>query len=149
MSFTRADFYGLDFDWYALDTCGQVAQLITGHSPLPKGLFEDESLYREVSNYFDSLKPNKLSTLSEHAKSLVSNCVADFSLSLNEARKGLFIYGEESYGTIHYLEAIPIVPLHVTTLPLHIQEFLSRFYIPEVNFSSTDGIDVLKYFDCV
>lgn len=49
MSFTRKDFYGLDFGWYALDAFGQVAQLISGHSPLPKGLFEDESLYRETS----------------------------------------------------------------------------------------------------
>ena len=119
--------------------------LISGYSPLPKSLFEDENLYREVSNYFGSIKPNQPAVLSQYAKTLV----ADFSLSLEEAKKGLFSYDEEDYGPIHRLDAIPIMPLRITALPEHIQDFLAKFYIPEINFKDTDTIDTLKYFDCV
>ena len=149
MSFTRADFYGLNLDWYAVDAFGQVAQLNTGFSPLPRNLFEDEDIYRRVCDYFNLIKPNQAAFLSQKAKSENSLGIADYSLALKEARRGLFIYDENEYGPIHTLIAVPVPPLNVTSLPEGIQQFLNKFHLPEVNFKNTETIDFLKYFDCV
>jgi hypothetical protein len=149
MSFTRADFYGLNLDWYAQDADGQVAQFTTGFGPVPRAVFADEAAYRAASDYFQSAAQVCSSTLSPWARAQESRGIGNYSLALAEARRGLYSFEEEAYGPRHRLYAVPGAPVRLSSLPTEVQGFVSRFHLSGIRFIDIEVLDVLEYFDCV
>jgi hypothetical protein len=149
MSFSRADFYGLDFDWYACDASGCLARFTTGFGPLPRELFTDEDAYRTLADFFRTAPLVSESRLSSFAQTQQVRGVGNYSQFLADASRGLFILSEQNYGPIHRLYALPESALSLTTLPGSVQKLVSKLCLTGVLLADTDSVNLLEYFDCV
>jgi hypothetical protein len=149
MSFSRADFYGLDFDWYACDSAGCLARFTTGFGPLPRKLFTDEDAYRAIADFFRSAPSVSESRLSKLAQTQQERGVGNYSQFLADASRGLFILSEQDYGPIHRLYASPASALSLASLPASVQKLVSKFCLTGLVFADADTVNVLEYFDCV
>jgi hypothetical protein len=148
MDFKRKNFYGLDLNWFAVDSDNCIAQFTSGLSVIPKVIFEDQQNYESVSTYFQNLPEHCPSLLSEFAASLQNKGVADFSIDLMEARKGIFIYGEETYSSVYHLHALPTKPIKLESLEGSFQKYLERCRIAKFSFLGSKEIDISKKFVC-
>jgi len=64
---------GWEFDWYAVDSIGCVALFASGHAAVPGLIFEDESKYLKVINYFENLPDTTNARLSAFTKARREN----------------------------------------------------------------------------
>lgn len=151
MKFRRDEFYGLNFDWYAVDADGCVAQLTAGYSPIPYQVFANEQTYNVVWDYFRTAAAATSSRLSSLTAARVAARMGDYSLHLMEARRGLYIYGEESpQGSSWYeLEALPDEPVHISGLPESVRAFLLQFRLLNLRFPDCPRLNVEHFFTCL
>ena len=149
MSFERKNFYGLIFHWYAVDANDCIAKFISGFGIIPKRVFADEEIYKNVDDYFEDLLPERGHTLSTFAESMRRRSLAKDNSIWNEADKGLFIYDERNYGPNYDLLSLPKNPLRFSQQPEIIKSFLSEFIIPKITFTGKTQINPEIHFECV
>lgn len=146
----RSDYYGLDLNWYAIDSGGRVGQFTAGYAPIPAAVFTDEALLQIAGAFFERNAERTTSSLSDEAVRMRRLDRADFSISLAEARTGVFVFGETGkQGAATYaLEAIPAEPVLVHELPLEVRRAVSLVQFPAVSFPDVRVIEPGKFVPC-
>lgn len=134
---------GAELDWFAVDSKGHLACFITaGFALVPKIVFRDKEMLWKVYNYFyeepeDYRFIRKTSSLLEYDVSLYS-------------KRGIYSYDNPSDINKPYeLTRSPKIPIHVSSLPSEIGEWLAPLTFRDLNFVDFLKIDISKYFDCV
>lgn len=132
-----------EFDWFALDSKGEVACFITaGFALVPKLVFRDKETLWKIYNYFyeepeDYAYVRKTSSLMEYDVS-------------HYAAKGLYSYDNPSdIGKPYQLIRSAKTPIHVSELPSEIGEWLEPLTLRELSFADSSTIDMSKHFDCI
>ena len=115
---TRGEIRGVEFDWFACDEAGQVAQfLAAGDDTVPEAALVSEELLEALHVYIDTLPENEP----------VNAPAGGFDAHLaGPQQRGAFVYdavpGEAG---LYRLAALPIKPLKVEALPERLQVYLS------------------------
>lgn len=132
-----------EFDWFTLDSNGEVACFATaGFALVPKLVFRDKETLWRIYNYFyrepeDYAYVRKTSSLLEYDVS-------------HYATKGLYFYDNPSdINKPYQLICSPKTPIHVSELPSEIGEWLKPLTLKELSFADSATIDMSKYFDCI
>jgi len=150
MTFTRAEFLGLDFTWYAVDAVGQIAVLTTGYGPIPKIVFADRAAYDQLEDLFIALASRSEARVTPEQETLRREKHLNFDLFLKEARKGLFSYFDRTNGSraVYQLIAYPTAPLTIDQLPSDCQTALERTRIADLRFAESPRLDATAHFEC-
>ena len=132
-----------EFDWFAIDSKGEVACFITaGFAFVPKLVFRDKETLWKIYNYFykepeDYAYIHKISSLMEYDVS-------------HYATKGLYSYDNPSdIDKPYQLIRSPKTPIHVSELSFEIREWLEPLTLRELSFADSAMIDMSKHFDCI
>lgn len=144
-SFRRNYFYGIDFSWYAIDSTDSIAIFTSGHNPIPRQVFNNNIDYLKVDNFMGKLPIICNSSLSSKYK----NSIGNYSSSLQEGKRGLYCYEEQSNWTYKYdLVSLPSKELKLLDLPKDIRDYLAVFRIEKITFHEIEEIDILEFFEC-
>jgi hypothetical protein len=159
-----------DYDWFAVDSEGQVGHFTTGGmGKLPRAVAASSDDLRLITGFFRStLSPSTEARLAPKAREAANNanwrkgwtrpmdakaalghCFQDF---MQMASRGLYSF-DHSYALdcnsprtrpcpLYYRIAIPTKPLHAIDLPMNVQTILNRFVFAESDFSNDDEIRV-------
>jgi hypothetical protein len=132
-----------EFDWFALDSKGEIACFMTaGFALVPKLVFRDKEILWKIYNYFYK-EPE------DYAYVRKTSSLLEYDVS-HYAAKGLYSYDNPSDIQKPYrLIRSPEISLHVSTLPTEIREWLEPLTIKELTFADSPKIDMDKYFDCI
>ena len=147
----RKDFYGLNLNWYAIDSAGRVGQFTAGYAPVPAAVFLDEGLLDRVSEYFLSSTDGGASFLSATvARRLQADGSLNYSMHLAEARKGVFVFGEtgEQGAPTYMLEALPSNPVLVGELPSDVGAAVSLVRFKDISFPEIEVFEPGRLVPC-
>jgi len=147
VKFAREEFYGLDFSWYMVDKLGNIAILTTGYGPIPKVLFNNESNYNIINNYFENIEFITSSYLTSAFKVKQDNHIGNYKKFIDEAKKGLYSYDYQDYDGPYKLVALPNSPISFDLLPQRIKELLNLFICNEIEIPSSLELQPSDYFD--
>ena len=149
MDFKREKFYGLNFNWYAVDANGYIGKFISGFGSIPRDVFSDKLLYERVEKYFENLSADKKYTPSALVKQTRQdrggNNLDWFESILS---KGLYIYDEKEYRPKYDLLSSPEDPITILQQPDEVQRFLLKFVLSKITFEEYKQINPLNYFVC-
>ncbi len=142
MSFTREKFYGLDLEWYAIDTFGFIGKFTTGYGPIPKIVFDNEKIYDSIIIFFKELKMRSEAKLIKSIRKRQAKGDGNYQDALEESKKGIYIYDfKDCYGP-YELIAYPLNnPLKIEQLPLEISSNLLKF---SFSFSDKKNLSISK-----
>lgn len=134
---------GAELDWYAVDAKGQIGCFITaGFALVPKLVFRDKETLWKIYNHFYQ-EPEDYSMIRK------TSSLLEYDVSLY-AERGLYSYDNPSDIDKPYeLIRLPKEPIHISTLPIEIQDWLEPLSIRELNFNDSPKIDMNKYFECI
>lgn len=111
MGFTRENFYGLDFEWYCIDSEGGVGFFTSGYAPIPSVIFD--------------IAEDEYGTLSDRLCGM----------------QGLYEYDEMRQGGPYQRLKIPKSPIHVNDFDKDLRRFLKRFTIRGLKFKECKTLD--------
>ncbi len=148
--FTREEFYGICFPWFAVDREGRIGLLTAGYSPVPRIIFDGgEEVYEQVRDTLLDLPETSGALLSDRCRNILETQPGvDFTENEKESRKGFFSFEETGQGGPYILYCTPINPLHVGDLPPEIRKELRKLTMDAVLFREDEEIDVAALFDC-
>ncbi len=147
----RKDFYGLNLNWYGIDSAGRVGQFTAGYAPVPAAVFLDESLLDRVCGYFMRSADKGPSSLSGAVARLCrADGSLDYGMHLAEARKGVFVFGEtgEQGAPTYMLEALPSKPVLVGELPADLGAAVSLVRFPGISFPEIEVFEPGRLVPC-
>ncbi|MVN88034.1 hypothetical protein GO986_14865 [Deinococcus sp. HMF7620] len=115
---TREEIAGVEFDWFAADRTGQVAQfLAAGDDTVPAAALRSEELLEAVHVWIDT-RP------AAEAPNAPAGGFDDHLTGPQE--RGAFVYDwVQGQPGVYRLVAAPRHPLAVTDLPDHLREYLA------------------------
>ncbi|MEJ2611955.1 MAG: hypothetical protein P8179_18255 [Candidatus Thiodiazotropha sp.] len=126
MSFRREDFFGLDFSWFCYDNLGMIGEFITGYGFIPNHIFNDETSYNHMLEYFYRLPCTSNSELSSAIKKRAKRSHGDFTIFLKKSRTGLFVYDYKGHYGPYERISIPSKPLLIEQVPDNIKKTLVK-----------------------
>lgn len=132
-----------EFDWFAIDSKGQIACFMTaGVGLVPKLVFRDKEMLWEIYNYFytepeEDIKFSKTYTRMEYDVSLYAD-------------RGIYSYDNPSDMLSPY-EKIksPEKPIFISDLPIRISQWLEPLTLKNLDFHISKRIDMHKQFECI
>lgn len=147
--FEREAWLGLMFRWYGVDKNGHLAAFESGELPIPKLVFRDENVYRELDLFFRELETITVGTFMEGVPQ--GNRELN-EMWLNEAGKGLNCFDDIDtinsrtvYG--YYLIAVPGSKLTLSDLPERIQDLIRPITFP-IAFGERNELEPRDFFAC-
>ncbi|WP_221088014.1 hypothetical protein [Deinococcus aquaedulcis] len=114
---TREEIAGVEFDWFAADEQGHIAQLLAaGDDTVPQAALQSEELLEAIHVWID--------TRPEHEEANAPAGGFDEHLTAPQ-RRGAFVYDRlPGQPGMYRLVAAPRTPLTVSGLPGHLQAYL-------------------------
>jgi hypothetical protein len=100
----RSDFYGEEFDWFAIDSNGYVAWMMSaGYGPIPDAVFQKLEQQRRIE---------------EHLTELSGYSTKDpwYRMMWSLSATGLFVYDWKYWEGPYQRVGFPMVPRHVDKL---------------------------------
>jgi hypothetical protein len=131
----RSDFYGEEFDWFAVDSGGFVAWMMSaGYGPIPDSVFQQLEQQRRIEEHLTRL--SGYSTKAPWRRMLWSLSVA-----------GLFVYDWEHWNGPYRRRGFPLLPrrLHKFALPPELRDALVT--LPK-HFWVTRGLRPERLLSC-
>jgi len=153
---------GDSFNWFGVDSEGNLGEFICQSAYMPEAFFQDVSANKELLDFFWELPERTTTLLPENLNERLKKIVDDkkFPFWKTGANNGLFQFeetdGDEWYKSSEYgfdrppyeLQLIPKEPLNVIQLPEEIQKLLKSFHFESLKFADCQFLDVSKYFYC-
>ena len=138
MRYSKIELTGLDIDWFAVDSMGQIAQFASSGSVLiPENVLKSKEMNERVTSYIlDALEPSSDFRLFElwkrfrHESAVALGNSPDCWDSFIEfAELGLYSYDCVCRGSVgekgpYYLVAAPTNPLQIEDFPKWVRGFL-------------------------
>jgi hypothetical protein len=120
---TRAEITGVEFDWFATDASGHVAQFLAAGDPqVPEAALASEELLEALHVWIDT-RPE-----TEPANALAGGF--DEHLTPPQ-RRGAYVYDHvPGEAGAYRLVAAPRTPFFLADLPEHLRDYLSRITLP-------------------
>ena len=143
---TREEIRGVEFDWFACDQAGHVAQfLAAGDDRVPQAALASEELLERLHVYIDTLPQTES----------VNAPAGGFDAHLaGPQQRGAFVYDAvPGRAGIYRLAALPITPLKVEALPAELQAYLSTLILnallgaPLLNIDAQGRTEALTSLD--
>lgn len=119
---TREEIRGVEFDWFARDGAGHVAQfLAAGDDTVPAAALASEELLETLHVHIDTLPESEP----------VNAPAGRFDAHLaGPQQRGAFVYDAvPDEAGLYRLAALPVSPLKVETLPADLQIYLSTLIL--------------------
>jgi hypothetical protein len=151
---------GCGFIWYGVDADENLAEFSSEEAYVPEAFFQNASVNKKLSNFFDNLPETSGSIIPENLRPELKDSAQKFngenSFWKTGASRGLFIFDEadgagmkgNKWKSPYELLLIPGNPLKLAELPNEIQNLLKPFSFEDSRFADCQFLDVSKYLYC-